>query len=349
MSCTTGSKVWMWAALAALLASCASPAVSSIRSVAPSLTIPAGAIAFDRFDGTAGVEGKHLATYVVRPDGTGEQQLPLPGKYDGSNPVWSPDGSKLLVFGFAQPDGPGRPGIIGADGTGFTLIQPTGLDGDLGCSAWSPDSNTLLCWIGSSRHPEIDGIYTIRPDGSQLARLTTSPFHDTIGTAGECGGGDSRGTYSPDGKAIVFIRQKCGSGTDPSSDESAAIEAMNSDGSGLHEIVPQGHVRSHPGSQLSWSPDGTRIAFGSQDRRLFLVHPDGTALTRITLSADLGDYSAYGPTWSPDGTRIAFSMYLASADSTDLYTIALDGSNLMKVTDAPGVEGNANWGPAANQ
>jgi Tol biopolymer transport system component len=200
-----------------------------------------------------------------------------------------------------------------------------------------------VCSVGSGDHHEVDGVYTIGSDGSGLRRLTTSPYHDTLGSAGECGGGENRGTYSPDGTKIAFIRQKCGSGPDPSSDESAALELMNSDGTSLHEIVPQGGVRSHPGSQLSWSPDGTQIALGSQDGKLFLVHPDGTALTEIPLPAEVGSHRAYGPDWSPDGTRIVFSMYVASTDSSDLYTIAPDGSNLTKMTDALGVEGYADW------
>jgi Tol biopolymer transport system component len=305
--------------------------------------VPAGLIAFDRFDGTRGVEGTHLGTFIAHADGSGERQLAVSAKVDAAVPVWSPDGTRLLLSAFILPDGPGRPVIVGADGTGFTLLEPKGLAGDLGCSDWAPDGKTLVCSVGSGAHPEVDGIYTLGSDGSHLTRLTTSPFHDTVGPAGECGGGESRGAYSPDGTKIAFIRQKCGTGPDPSSDESAAIELMVSDGSGLREIVPQGGVRSHPGSHISWSPDATQIVLGSQDGELFLVHPDGTGLNRISLPTDIGDHGAYGPSWSPDGKRIVFSMYLASADSTDLYTIAPDGSSLTRMTDGPGVEGFADW------
>ena len=277
-----------------------------------------------------------------------ERRLPVPASVDASVPVWSRDGGYLLLNLFILPDGPGRPGIIGADGTGFRIVEPKGLVGDLSCSDWSLDGGTLLCSVGSGDHPEVDGIYTIRSDGSHLTRLTRSPFHDTLGSAGECGGGDSRAKFSPDGTHFAFIRQKCGSGPDPSSDESAAIELMNSDGSGLHEIVPQGAVRSHPGSAISWSADGRQLTFGSQNGELLLVHPDGTALGQIPLPVELGQHAAYGPAWSPDGSRIVFSMYLAAADSTELYVVSPDGSDLTKLTEGPGVEGYPSWGPVTN-
>jgi Tol biopolymer transport system component len=263
-------------------------------------------------------------------------------------PAWSPDGGRLIVNISHPPPGPGYPALINADGTGYELVRAKGVTEGGGCSDWSPDGKTLVCSIGSDKHHELDGIYTMRVDGSRLTRLTHSPYHDTVGSAGECGGGENRAVYYPDGGRIAYIRQKCGAGPDPSSDESAAIEMMNADGSNLYEIVPQGGVKSHPGSQLSWSPDGSEIALGSQDGRLFLVHPDGSGYTQITLPADLGDYHAWGPDWSPDGTRLVFSMYLASADSTDLYTISPNGSHLTKITEVPGSESWARWGPAAS-
>jgi Tol biopolymer transport system component len=327
--------------------SAASTAGSSTPSAAsPTPPLPPGQIVFDRFDSNFGPEGPYLGTFIARPDGSAPRRISVPVVVDALNAVWSPDGSRLLLSIFHPPPGLGRPAIIDADGTGYALIEPKGLDESLGCSDWSPDGRTLLCSIGSGTHHELDGIYTIRLDGSQLTRLTTSPFHDTVGTTGECGGGENRGVYSPDGAKIAFVRQKCGAGPDPSSDESGAIEVMRNDGTGLREIVPQGNAMSHPGSQISWSSDGTEIAFGSQEGELFLVHPDGTGLTQIPLPTDVGRHHAYGPSWSPDGTRIVFSMYLRSADSTDLYTISPDGSNMTKITADAGAEALVNWGPA---
>jgi hypothetical protein len=48
----------------------------------------------------------------------------------------------------------------------------------------------------------------------------------------------------------------------------------------LREVVPEGGVRTHEGSALSWSPDGSWIAFGTQDQYRSLIDPDGTGLVK---------------------------------------------------------------------
>jgi Tol biopolymer transport system component len=310
-----------------------------------SAALPAGRLVFDRFAGNP--EGPWLGTFIADSDGGAIHPLMLPVKADGGlTAVWSPTGARLLVNVWSPPSGPSRPGVVNPDGSAFHLLQPKGLTDDLGCSSWSPDGLTLLCAV-SSANPNTNGIYRLRTDGTGLTQLTKSPYHDTVGTAGECGGGDSRAVYSPDGKQFAFIRQKCGVGPDPSSDESGVIIIANADGSALREVVVQGGVRTHPGSQLSWSPDGRDIAFGTQDLYLSLVHPDGTGLTRINVdfgSAGVG--GAFGPAWSPDGTRIVFSTY-ANGQQGDR-SVAPDGSAPSRVTGTTAGGAFVHWaGPAA--
>jgi WD40-like Beta Propeller Repeat len=322
-----------------------SMAVVAAPSASPSVPPqPAGRLAFDRYDGAFGAEAPLLGSFITASDGTDEHALTAPAPTIGLFPVWSPDGRRLLVSLWTQPTGPVRPGVMKVDGSGLVVFDPPGVEGDLGCTDWSPEGERLVCYV-SGFAPAPDGIYTLRSDGTDLVRLTTAPFHHTVGTAGECGGGDARGVFSPDGSRIAFIRQRCGTGANPSNEESAAIEVVNRDATGLREIVPQGAVKSHAGSQLSWSSDGSTIAFGSQAGALFLVHPDGTGLNQIRLPTDLGSHHAYGPDWSPDGTRLVFSMYVDAHGSTDLYSISPDGSNLVQVTHADGAENSVSWGP----
>jgi Tol biopolymer transport system component len=323
------------------------PASASAAPSASFGAVPSGRIAFDRIDAAAGGEGNELGTFILGADGA-EGKIPIPIGSDPFTPVWSPDGQRLVGNVFLPPSGPGTPAIVNADGTRFTVVRAKAFAGDLNCTDWSPDGSTLVCSSGNDvQLRKLDGMYKVRTDGTHLVRLSTSPFHDTVGGAGECGGGDGRGVFSPDGTRIAFIRQKCGTGPDPSSDESAAIEVVKPDGTGVHEIVAQGGVRSHLGSQLSWSPDGSEIVFGSQDGDLYLVHPDGTGLTHIPI--DYGDarHLAAGPDWSPDGRLIVFSLYLGSRNSADLYVVAPDGSGLTRITDTLGAEDWPRWGPPA--
>lgn len=328
--------------------SVAGPPASGAPVVAtpvPSLTValpPGGRLVFDRFDSNQ--NDAWLGTFVIGGEPGDNRPLTVPVKAGGGLvAVWSPDGRRILLNVWTPPSGPTRPAIMNADGTGFRSIDLKGSVSDLGCSAWSPDGTTLLCSISSADHAT-DGIYSVRTDGTHLTRLTVSPYHDTVGTAGECGGGDSRAVFSPDGKQFAFIRQKCGIGADPSSDESGAILIANADGTGLREIVPQGGVRTHEGSALSWSPDGSWIAFGTQDQYLSLVHPDGTGLVKPLV--DVGNApinGVFGPSWSPDGKWLVFGT-VDQGVVGDLFMVAPDGSNLTRVQGETEGAAFVNWG-----
>jgi Tol biopolymer transport system component len=289
---------------------------------------------YDRF--LNGAEGEWKGTFIA--DANGEQRLTIPVPSDGGlAPVWSPDGARLAVNIWSPPSGPSLAAIINPDGTGFRFLKPNGLP-DYGCSDWSPDGATLLCSTNSGPHAR-DGIWSVKVDGTAATQLTRSPFFDTTGSQGECGGGDGHAVFSPDGKRFAFIRQKCGSGPDPSSDETGAMIIANRDGSGLRTVIPQGGVLTHPGTRLSWSPDGKWIVFGTPEGDIDLVHPDGSGLVKVPIG--IGTSSSVGPVWSPDGTRIAFS-----TDEGTSYTVAPDGSAEQAIPALSGGEWLIDWGSA---
>src|SRR5882724_860111 len=76
-----------------------------------------------------------------------------------------------------------------------------------------------------------------------------------------------------------------------------------------------------------WSPDGTRIAYVSFERRkpIVFVHNllDGT---RMVLANFEGSNSA--PSWSPDGKKLA--IVLTKDGTSNIYTINADGSGLAR-------------------
>jgi WD40-like Beta Propeller Repeat len=297
-----------------------------------------GQIAFSRNDPASGFPG----IFIANPDGTHEHQLSLPGPSAADNPIWSPDGSRVLVF-FLRPDGPARPATVNPDGSGFTVLEVPELprDMDLRCTAWSPDATRLLCYaVRFGGDPSLNGVYTIRAsDGGGLTRLTVSPYPPE----GEFGGGDIPGDYSPDGSRFVFMRAK--PGADPNArHQQGALFVENTDGTGLRQLTPYGLANSHDNGLAHWSPDGSEILFSSAQGSLFVVRPDGAGLRAIPLETGGGFSFALTPGWSPDGTRIVFSLFLRTTGQWDIYTARPDGSQVAHVTNTPDFEDFADWG-----
>jgi Tol biopolymer transport system component len=96
---------------------------------------------------------------------------------------WSPDGKRIVTQ--TVKDGVGQLMVLNADGSGLTQItdfpadtpvfRPGGFFPPMAGAvtpAWSPDGE----WIAfASNHEGVYDIYLIRPDGSELTRITNSP------------------------------------------------------------------------------------------------------------------------------------------------------------------------------
>jgi Tol biopolymer transport system component len=169
-------------------------------------------------------------------------------------------------------------------------------------------------------------IYVMNVDGSDVVQLTTGPHPD------------SRPSWSPDGRRIVFAR--AGDAT------SCGIYVMSADGSGL------GRLTSACGDITpAWSPDGGRIAFGrwtlgSLATGIYVINTDGTSLTRLTESL----HDEY-PAWSPDGRMIAFNHTYEPWEGdwfTQVFLMNADGTGLMPLSGNGGLqfaESGPSWSP----
>jgi TolB protein len=125
-----------------------------------------------------------------------------PWKGDPQAPAWSPDGRRLVFLGKYMNSKSNGTGcecrslyIINADGTGLhRLATPLIRPGDR--TDWSPDGSTILFKSHPGEDPSGLGanLYTIHPDGTDLRQLTHVPSYDRV----------ESGSYSPDGKSIVF-------------------------------------------------------------------------------------------------------------------------------------------------
>jgi hypothetical protein len=121
----------------------------------------------------------------------------------------------------------------------------------------------------------------------------------------------------------------------------ATISTINVDGTGLTSVIDddgQGWTYMSP----AWSPDGSKIAFGSSRDGgwdIYVINADGSGLRRLTNHVARDD----SPAWSPDGTKIAFT---SDRDGDfEIHVMNEDGSGVRRVADHPAQDGDPSWSP----
>jgi Tol biopolymer transport system component len=157
--------------------------------------------------------------------------------------------------------------------------------------------------------------FLARPDGSARRPLTRIvPFSRLP-------------VFSPDGQRVVFLS--------PSSERTrdGRLLVVRIDGTG-QLVQVDGGIQSLPADvpQVSWSPDGSRIAFaGTLDgiSTIFVTPSDGSA-----APVAITDASAHrnSPTWSPDGAWIAFRERDLDGVRTRLRRASPDGATVEEIT-----------------
>ena len=130
--------------------------------------------------------------------------------------------------------------------------------------------------------------------------------------------------YSPDGSQIAYLQ------------DYRHLTVVNVDGTSKRRITDSSFIDEG----CDWSPDGRTIITAS-DGSLVAVGLDGTE-TQIPVSGDT--VSSYAPAFSPDGSSIIF-MANTDGEPHDIYTMRLDGSEPVQITDTPQEEDFADWGP----
>jgi Tol biopolymer transport system component/uncharacterized RDD family membrane protein YckC len=156
-------------------------------------------------------------------------------------------------------------------------------------------------------------IYLVNADGSGLRQLTRFRA-----------GNVARPSLSPDGNAVVFQHQDLPEGT-------WDVWVVGTDGSEPRNLTPEPDDEGAP----TWSPDGTKIAFGSNRAGafdLFLMNPDGSGIEQLTDGVAIED----DPAFSPDGKRLAY-LEGSTADPPvwQLWTMNADGSGARRLTKTP--------------
>ena len=162
--------------------------------------------------------------------------------------------------------------------------------------------------------PDGTKIYASGPNG-EIVVMNADGTNPQALNAGD--GLERRFEISPDGKQILFEFKD-------------ALWLMNSDGSNQREIV---QAKAFQGI---WSPDGTKIAYGTGD--LWIMNADGSGKTKLIEHAVPESFSL-------DGKKILFSSF--SGDTYGISTINIDGTGQSFIK--AGVDFNPVFSPDGNE
>jgi len=253
----------------------------------------------------------HLYT-MNSADGSGVRTL-THGAGADAGPHYSPDGSKIVYASEIEH----RVEIYVIAANGGEPIQLTHFGADTSHPSWSPDGTRIVfCSNKDTPDRTIDWwdqhheIYSMRADGSDVRRITDFRTVSTFPV------------YSPDGSRIAFrkVIRTPGFYDDKNltlAQTNSEVFVMKSDGSSEINLSRSAAYDGWP----AWSPDGKRIAFGSNRgmvTQLYVVDADGSHLMR--LLDERGTEEDTRPDWSPDGSKIAFTRLVDG--NIDIYVMS---------------------------
>jgi TolB protein len=168
--------------------------------------------------------------------------------------------------------------------------------------------------------PYLD-IFEANPDGSDLRRLTDAP------------GYDAEGSYSPDGKSIVFCSNRSGP-------DNLELYIMDKDGKNVRQLT---HAPGCYNGGPFFSPDGKRVIFRSDRKKkdhlqLYVINADGSG--ERALTDDLS-WVQWGPYWYKDSKHIVYAganHAVAGRPNYDLYWMNIETGKKVRLTFAAGAD-----------
>jgi Tol biopolymer transport system component/tRNA A-37 threonylcarbamoyl transferase component Bud32 len=297
-------------------------------------------------------EGERWGVWVMPARGGAARQI-VNSAVEIRNTIWHPDSQRILysaladgVFQLFVTDADGSPPVQITFGDRDSLAQGVSKDGAkilYGSSkeesdiwgvnlakgeefALTSDINSEL-WPGVAPDSKSLVFLSVRnlSQGDKIHRsaIMSKPTDSDTPPAQLAAEGIAT-AWSPDGKQVAFMRYR---------NNNYNLWVVKALGGEERQLTKQGVFSSSytvlPYSRLqtsdySWSPDSSRIAYGSRRsgvQNLWLVTADGAGDTQLTDNRE-ASASFYCPLWSSDGKVIAYTSKMdKTADGKPLYGV----------------------------
>jgi Tol biopolymer transport system component len=164
-------------------------------------------------------------------------------------------------------------------------------------------------------------IFEANADGSDLKRITSAK------------GYDAEGSFSPDGKHIVFCSNRSG-------EKNLELYVMSRDGKDVRKLTDApGCYNGGP----FFSPDGKRVIFRADRKKkdhlqIYVIDADGKNERQLT---DDLNWVQWGPYWYRDSKHVVYAAAdhsVAGRPNYDLYWLDVDTGKKVRLTHAPGAD-----------
>jgi Tol biopolymer transport system component len=295
---------------------------------------------------TSAQEESHLAAI---------RQLTFGG--ENAEAYWSPDGHELIFQSTRAPYDCDQIFRLEVDGPADPVLVSTG-KGRTTCAYFTADGSRTLFSSTHLASPECPPVpdhsqgyvwplydsmdlFSTRPDGSDLRRLTDSGAYDAEATV-----------CSRDG-SIIFTSTR---------DGDLDLYRMDADGGKVQRLTDTpgydgGAFFSADCSKIVWRASRPAPGEELEDFRrllaqnlvrpsrleIFVANSDGTDASQVT---HLGSAS-FAPYFFPSGERIIFSTNYGDPQGRefDIWAVDIDGSDLERITTSPGFDGFPMFSP----